>query len=352
MPYNVRLKEYGNGTLQLTYYHGGIYSKDDYWKPAPDYDYALNDPVYDYDEDDFAKLKNWVITPFDFDYQMQATELKPDDEYLVLTEEELQKKRDRSLQSSLNRSKRMIYDYGRSNVWEWFITLTFKRVKEFTAENYTECSGKVREWFKNIRKNHCPNIKYLAVPEQHISGAWHFHCLVSNCDELTFEKAVNNQKWRKDENGEYMLDKNGQLVPNKYFGEYLRTSYPDGEYIFNIKQYQNGWSTATKIIDTRKSVSYIVKYITEELTKCTFGKRRYFPSNNLKLPVVTSDLIAPDQLNELLLDIEYCYNCKLSIDQIKTYDVKAEGYSNQITVFEFSVSQSDSAASADPGNPD
>lgn len=348
MPYNVRLKEYGNGTLQLTYYHGGIFSKDDYYKPKMDYDYHLNDP--DYDEDG-CEIRYLGFNPFESDFNMAATELGSDEEYVVLSDEEIQNKHDRSLRCSLNRSKRMIYDYGRCNVWEWFFTLTFARVEEFNAENYAECSAKVRGWFKNIRRNYCPDIKYLAVPEQHESGAWHFHCLVSNCNELTFEKAVNNQEWRKDKNGEYLLNNKGQRVRNKYFGQYLRTSYPDGEYIYNIAQYKNGFSTATRIIDTKKAVSYIVKYVTKELTECTFGKRRYLPSNNLELPVVTKELIAPDQINALLLDIEYSYNCKLSIDQVKTYKVKVEGYSNQITIFEFNVSQSDDAAAADQSAP-
>lgn len=57
----------------------------------------------------------------------------------------------------------------------------------------------------------CPKLKALIVPEQHKSGAWHFHALVSNVDELTFEKAVNNQKFRKDKNGEVMLNKKESL---------------------------------------------------------------------------------------------------------------------------------------------
>ena len=89
---------------------------------------------------------------------------------------------------------------------------------------------------------------------------------------------------RKDKNGEVMLNKKGEPVPNKYFGEYLRTSYPDGEYIYNIKEYRNGYTTATKITDTYKAVSYIVKYITKDLCECTFGKQRYLVTKNLDLP--------------------------------------------------------------------
>lgn len=334
MAYNFRLKEYGNGTLQLTFYRNQITTKDDFYPLMYDPDYPPdNDEDYEIEEG-WKRLKG--LSPFD----MPATKLTPEDEYLTMSEEELQEKKDRSLQSSLNRSKRMIYDYGRANVWEWFFTLTFEHVDSFTAENYCECSAKVRKWFKNIREKHCPNIKYLIVPEQHKSGAWHFHAMVSNCDELTFVKAVNNQKYRKDkETGEILLDEKGQPVPNKYFGDYLRTSYPVGDFIYNIAEYKNGFSTATKITDTRKAVSYVVKYITKDLCECTFGKRRYLPSNNLNLPKITYIGGMADRMEELITEIEYHYGAKLSIEHMKSYIVELPNYYNAITIFEFEVSQ-------------
>lgn len=335
MSYSYRLKEYGNGTLQLTFYSNGIYTKDDFYPLMYDPDKPPEINYYD-TPDGFKEIKG--LSPF----EQNATYLDEDDAYLVLTEEELKQNKERSLQSSLNRSKRMIYDYGRSNVWEWFFTLTFEPVESFTAENYCECSTKARKWFKNIRERYCPHVKYLLVPEQHISGAWHFHALVSNCNELNFEKAVNNQKYRKDkETGKIMLDKNGQPVPNKYFGEYLRTSYPDGDFIYNIKQYKNGFTTATRITDTRKAVSYIVKYITKDLCKCTFGKRRYLPSNNLDLPKISYIEGMGDRMNELIMQIEYHYGAKLSIEHTKSYVVDVPGYHNTISIFEFNVSKNE-----------
>ena len=123
---------------------------------------------------------------------------------------------------------------------------------------------------------------------------------------------MNNQKFRKDKNGEVMLNKKGEPVPNKYFGEYLRTSYPDGEYIYNIKEYRNGYTTATKITDTYKAVSYIVKYIT--LGFCE-----------------------PKNLMDALQFVEYKFGVHLSIDCIKTYKVDVPNYSNRVSVFEFNV---------------
>lgn len=348
MAYNVRLKKYENGTLQLTYYHRAIRTKDDSWKPYnyPDLHYSdYDEEEEEFDVDKWLELKQ--ISPFDMSYDpLQVTESGKEDivdidESVELSEdyispEEAASRKERSLISSLNRSKRMIYDYGRANKWEWFFTLTFERVDQFDEYNFAAAKKKVSDWFHNIKKK-CPKLKALIVPEQHKSGAWHFHALVSNADELTFVNAVNNQKFRLDKNGEVMLNKKGEPVPNKYFGEYLRTSYPDGEYIYNIKEYKSGFSTATKINDTYKATSYIVKYITKDLCECTFGKQRYLVTKNLDLPERTLGFCDPKNLMNALQFVEYKFGVHLSIDCIKTYKVDVPNYSNRVSVFEFNV---------------
>lgn len=340
----MRLKKFKNGTYQMTFYHKGIYTKDDKFEiQSPFENDGMDDTDNLHSSNPFIDCNgdgNWMKEI----YQVQditeknATEL--DDEYVVMTEEELKDKRDRSLKSSVNRSKRMIYDYGRSNVWEWFFTFTFEPVEHFDRDNYEECRAKVCEWFRNVRRRCCKEIKYLIVPEQHKSGAWHFHALVSNCDGLTFIKAKNQQRWLKID-GDYVYDKKGQPVPNKYFGDFLRTSYPDGDFIYNIKEFQSGFTTATRIVDTKKAVSYIVKYITKDLCECTFGKRRYLPSNNLELPELAYFTCDGKKLQNVLQYIEYRFCTKLSIDCIKTYKVDVENYSNTISVFEFGSEEKD-----------
>ena len=360
MPYNYRLKSYGNGTAQLTFFNRPILNKDDKYKNMPatyldymnDLEYGKYSRNYGDDEDEQIWTNEIVLTDDGGIDVLPAVECIKSPfgdyipEYLLppikkqyeteLTDEELAERHEHSIKTSLNRSKKKIYDYGRSNIWEWFITLTFERVESFNAENFDECKKRVSKWFQNVRIKYCPKIKYLAIPEQHESGAWHFHCLVSNCDELDFEVARNNRMYRIDEEtGEYILDKYGARIPNKYYGKELRTSYPDGEYIYNIKQYRNGFSTATKITDTRKAVSYVIKYVTKEIAECGFGKRRYLPSTNLKLPIETVGLLEKGEIKNLITEIEYKFGLQLSIDAIKTYKLDVPNYENSITVFEF-----------------
>lgn len=354
--YNYLLKYFGNGTVQLTYYHNAILKKED---RSPTYislqhdekvraRYLEENELEAYiDEMDateyFEQMKDldgFQWTPFGYipSENVDIDIFARNDSKKDLTPEEIQARKQRSIDVSLSRSKKMIIDYGRANVWHWFFTLTFERVDGFNAENYVEASAKVREWFKNIRKRYCPNLKYLAVPEMHESGAWHFHCLVANCDELTFKHAVNNQPYLKDKQTRKVIrDKKGQPVPNQFYKQKLRTSYPDGDYIYNIANYKSGFSTATKVKDTKKAVSYIIKYITKELCEITFHKRRYLPSNNLDLPIKSYGYSDPKDLMELITDIEYTYGLKLSIDYIKTYDVSVENYENTISVLEFAT---------------
>jgi len=363
--FNFRLKSFGNGTAQLSYYHNPILTKDDTYKlvQATKLDRMNDRDMFEYntpdiDDDEIILrderyvlyLDNFCMVS-DYLYPMERMYESPFGDYIPeshipkikkqnakneeLTPEEIEENRLRCIMSSVNRTKKKIVDYGRGNKWEWFITLTFKQVDEFDKENFEDCKAKVTDWFRNVRRRYCKNIKYLVVPEMHESKCWHFHCLVSNCDELDFEVAVNQRRYLKNKKGEYELDKYGARIPNKYFGQELRTRYPDGELIYNIKQYKNGWTTATKIADTKKAVSYVLKYITQDLCDIAFGKRRYLPSNNLELPVTTFGFMDYRDVNQLITEIEYNTGLKLSIENIKTYSVEVPNYSNMVTVFEF-----------------
>lgn len=155
-----------------------------------------------------------------------------------------------SLRISMSRTVRKIYDYGKSNSWDWFFTLTFNPEK-VDSFDYKETSKRLSQWLNNLRKK-CAGMKYLVVPEQHKSGRWHFHGLFSNVDSLEFVSS-----------GEY-TDK--------------------GQEIFNVGNYKLGFSTAIRCDGSVKVVSYVSKYITKELCLITKGKKRYWVSKNLELP--------------------------------------------------------------------
>lgn len=343
MAYNFAVKKYANGTVQLTYYERPILNSEDikdlyntqtaagpktesFFVDADYYERSFDDSNY--------------YTPWGYEELVDISEeedLRDDDQdNNGECISDVKRDPDRSLLVSINRTKHKIYDYGRNNIWDWFFTFTLSDMSVTDRKDYSKCAKKVTTWLKNIKYRKCPDMGYLVVPEKHpTSGAWHFHALVNNVDELTFIKAVNQQAFMKDDDGNIILNKKGQPVPNKYFGKYLRTSYPDGDYIYNVKDYGLGWSTATRVKDSKKAVSYIVKYITKDLAASTFGKRRFYPSKNLTLPERTLGMFDKDNFLELVTYIEYTYNVRLSTDYIKSISVFGSGFENKISYMEF-----------------
>ncbi len=69
--------------------------------------------------------------------------------------------KDRSIISSLNRTVNKIYEYARSNHWEYFVTLTFN--SNIDRYDYDECSKSVKSFLDDIRRNN-RNVRYVLVP--------------------------------------------------------------------------------------------------------------------------------------------------------------------------------------------
>lgn len=197
----------------------------------------------------------------------------------------------RSLYSSMNRTKNKVYYLARSNDWEWFFTLTFnpELVDSF---DYAACTEKLSNWFIAMRRV-CPGMKYLVVPEQHKSGRWHFHGLFAGCDDLGF---VDSGK---------------------------RTS--NGDIIYNVGKYRLGFSTATKVRDPRRVTQYIGKYVTKDLCAVTKGKKRYWCSRNLNQAEIEKKYYTPDGLPlllEQLLDVSTSVTSSTSDGLGKTYYIE------------------------------
>lgn len=160
-------------------------------------------------------------------------------------------KDDNNISRSVRRTKNKIYDYARCNEWNWFFTLTLNEEKVNRYE-YEDCAKKVSKWLNHMRAL-CPDMKYLVVPEQHKDGAWHFHGLFANVENLEF---VNSGKIKK------------------------------GKVVYNVGNYKFGWSTATQIESLEKAMAYITKYVTKQVCLITYNKKRYWASRNLATPVV------------------------------------------------------------------
>ena len=201
-----------------------------------------------------------------------------------------------SLHTSLQRTKTQIIDLAKNNKWELFITITFDKEK-VDRYNYTAVAKRFSKLLNNIKCRKCPELKYILVPELHKDGAVHFHGLLSGSDSLELvDTGLKTQK---------------------------------GQNIYNILDFNLGFSTATTITDTKKASYYISKYITKELVAVSFNKKRFWRSRGLELPKTTIDYIDNEKdTMQLVSTLEKNSNSKktvvlakneLEIQQIKYF---------------------------------
>lgn len=82
---------------------------------------------------------------------------------------------DRKKVDNVKRARQAVYDIARSNSWDWFLTITFDGQK-VNRYDYTSVVASLCAFTKALRRAGC---QWLFVPEQHKDGAWHFHGLIS-----------------------------------------------------------------------------------------------------------------------------------------------------------------------------
>lgn len=237
--YNVKIKDFGGGQIQTRIYSHLVYTGQ---KKRPD-----------------KNMTAYEINPFDGEKTRVVSSFK-----------EIDRNKEKNILDSLKRAKGKIYDYARANYWEWFITLTLNPEK-VDRYDYSACSKKVSKWLQNM-KLICPDFKYLVVPELHKDGAYHFHALFSNCDDLGF-------------------------IPSGHYTD-------SGDIIYNIGKYRFGFTTATVVKNNDAVTKYVTKYVTKDLVEHIPGKRKYWHSKNLDLPVEETGIL--DSFDIEILKTELC----------------------------------------------
>lgn len=163
---------------------------------------------------------------------------------------------DISILESIARTKRVIKDYARNNDFDYFVTLTFdpKKFDNFSIETVYHLT----KMFLQKLRRYNSDLKYLLVPEYHADKQKiHLHGYIKG--DLCLQKALDPSK-------------NGEILTFK------------GKTIYNLPQWNYGYSTALKIgksvNDTLRCSSYITKYVTKDLL-ISFNQKRYWASKNL-----------------------------------------------------------------------
>lgn len=162
--------------------------------------------------------------------------------------------------TSLTRTKTLVRDLVLCNDFDLFCTFTFNP-KLLDTFNFNKCRTKMLTWLHHQRNNSRElhkEFKYLIIPEQHKSGRWHFHALISGYTGTLHDSHMQTQGLRP---------------------------------IYNITSFRSGFTTAVRIDERESVASYVTKYITKDFIK-EFNQRRFFCSSNLVRPkkVVNSSL--------------------------------------------------------------
>lgn len=151
-----------------------------------------------------------------------------------------------------------------NNNWEYFVTLTFDD-KEFTNSIYShdEAISLLKKWINN-QHNQNKSMKYLIVAELTSTGRLHFHGLFSNVPKWEFKES------------RYPLDYKIKSLR----GELIII---EGKQIYNLLNYDLGFTTISMVENVEKVSNYISKYATKDLIKIK-NKKRYWYSRNLIRP--------------------------------------------------------------------
>lgn len=275
MAYNVKITEYANGQLEVTTYKQGVYTMLDgeasyradmidknadalAWRFAS---YVINEKTGQGRFIPRIEDREYCYNPFTEKIQRVYTDA---DEWAI------ERKKEHSLYSSLNRTRSALYMYARQCNWEYFITLTYSLDKIENRYDFSLCMKKANNWIKNCRNRKSKDLLYLLVPEQHKDGAWHIHGLLCNTTGLTFTDSG-----------------------KRY----------DGKIVYNLDDWKLGFSTATKVTDTYKVSNYVTKYITKDLCAITPGKQRYFVSKFIPKPKTFTALIDSDEVDSFIQEV-------------------------------------------------
>ena len=169
-----------------------------------------------------------------------------------------------SMFRSAKRAKDNFYNYGLSNEWDYFVTLTFS--SDMVDRNDDEAVKNLwSNWLYSVKKEN-PDIKVLLVPEMHKKGSLHFHGFMADCPKLVLSQAYYPETYK-------FVDKRGTPILTRL-----------GDPVFNLVSWKYGFTTVAilpKEHNSRRVVNYCVKYMSKS-GDVGYNKKRFYRTRNLK----------------------------------------------------------------------
>lgn len=192
-----------------------------------------------------------------------------------------QKQLDDYLKKRVKERREKIIDIAISNSWQYFATFTYNpKNEEFFPNGYSheEAISLMVKWLNNLRTKN-KGMRYIIVSEfMKESGLLHFHGLFSNV------------KWSLSQ--AYNYNTNEPLIVN---------DVP----IYNLDDYDYGFTTVSQVKDTSSVSIYLSKYITKDLVSLK-NKKVFWHSRNLSIPITNVSYI-DTSLKDYLKNEELSY---------------------------------------------
>ncbi len=287
--YNCRVKYYPNGTIKIVVFNQPVFNP----LAMEDSASVLTDLTEDYEDVPFGDSEHWYESRQTYVYHKSVFE----PERLVKCDSG-----DIPRQDNIKRTKEKLFDiaYASSEIWEYMITFTLDQSK-INRYDPAEVNKKFTQWLKNQVKR--KGLIYLICPELHKDGAIHFHGFI-NGDSLSLS-----------DSGTYKIPDHKKPVKLSTLKR-LGLS-PEGEgvhKVYNVDDFNLGWSTAIKLDDNKLAVcKYVTKYITKDNRKI-MGKFYYagghglqstLPTEYLNVPFKSADGVSIEVPNTNGLKVKY-----------------------------------------------
>lgn len=173
----------------------------------------------------------------------------------------------KSFKKGSKRAIKNFYDYALTNVWEYFVTLTFR---EEEIRNNIKMMSYIWKLFTNKLRNKFPNMKAIATYEEFEEGGYHMHAMLSDVD-LTLVPARNNKKY---------LDKEKTNINPKY-KKFMYSKF--GPQVMNCLDWNFGFNTVVCLKPESNNIQ-VVNYMSKYMNKCSpapYGCKRYYKTQNL-----------------------------------------------------------------------
>lgn len=213
---------------------------------------------------------------------------------------------DYKLESSISRSKSIIYEYALCNDFDYFVTFTLNS-KKYDRENLSVFIKDLGQYIRNYRRKYNKDIQYLFIPEKHKDGAWHMHGLIKGLDSSSLVELTIDMK-----------------LPYTILNELKK-----GNKIYDWIDYSQrfGYCTLSPVRDIESCAKYVMKYISKDLAKnIDINNKCYYVSRGLK----KAEVIKKGTLDKFLSSEYWSYsNDWVKIKNLNISDID-DGYLDSI----------------------